>query len=251
METKIQSKLLDINQSFYEKFSSSFSATRSKVQPGVRQIVQRIKPDAVVLDVGCGNGTLARALASQGFSGRYLGVDMSRNLLTKATALLDDPPAGSYRFQQVDLASPNWQDAIQPDSYDWVVSFAVLHHLPGDDLRLQTASAFKALIAPGGYAAVSVWQWQNSTRLRKRVQPWSTVGIDPDDLEDGDVLLDWRAGETLGLRYVHTFNKDKLADLAEKAGFQVCESFYSDGNTGDLALYQIWQCERTAKKPAN
>lgn len=251
MKTKIQSKLLNLNQDFYERFSSSFSATRNQVQLGVRRVIQRIKLDAVILDVGCGNGTLARALATQGFSGRYLGVDMSRSLLTKATNLLDDPAEGSYKFQQVDLAAPNWQNSLQPGSYDWVVSFAVLHHLPGNDLRLQTASAFKALIVPGGHAAVSVWQWQNSPRLRKRVQPWSTVGINPEDLDNGDVLLDWRAGDIPGLRYVHTFNKDKLADLAEKAGFQVCENFYSDGKSGDLALYQIWRHNHPAKKPAN
>ena len=251
MDRKIQSKLLDINQVFYECFSNSFSVTRNQVQSGVRRIIQRIKPNAVVLDVGCGNGTLARELASQGFSGHYVGVDMSSSLLTKAKDLLGLPKKGHFFFQQADLAATNWENAFPPGSFDWLVSFAVLHHLPGDDLRLQNALAFNKLIHPKGYIAVSVWQWHNSPRLRKRVQPWSTVGIDPKDLDDGDVLLDWRAGETPGLRYVYTFDEKSLASLADKAGFQVCESFYSDGKTGDLALYQIWQCKHQPKKPVN
>ncbi len=250
MDSKIKSKLLTINQIFYERFSRSFSSTRSQVQPGIRRLIQQIKPNARVLDVGCGNGTLARALAAQGFSGDYLGVDMSLSLLTKAKGLLGDPENGKFALQQVDLAAPNWHNEISPGSYDWLVSFAVLHHLPGDDLRLQTALAFHKLIKRSGYVAVSVWQWHNSPRLRKRVQPWSTVGINPDDLDEGDVLLDWRAGETPGLRYVHTFSEGSLSNLAERAGFEVCESFYSDGKTGDLSLYQIWRHHHPAKKPA-
>ena len=251
MDSKIQSKLLNINQNFYEHFSSSFSSTRSQVQPGIHRLIQQIGHNASILDVGCGNGTLARALAAQGFSGDYLGVDMSLSLLTKAKGLLGNPENGIYTFQQADLAAQNWHNDIAPGSYDWLVSFAVLHHLPGDDLRLQTALAFNKLIKPDGYVAVSVWQWHNSPRLRKRVQPWSNVEINPEALDPGDVLLDWRAGETPGLRYVHTFTEGSLSNLAERAGFQVSESFFSDGKTGDLALYQIWYRKHTTKKPAD
>jgi hypothetical protein len=60
-------------------------------------------------------------------------------------------------------------------------------------------------------------------------------------LDEGDVLLDWRAGEVIGLRYVHTFSEDGLTQLAESVGFEVLETFYSDGRTGDLALYQVWE----------
>jgi len=69
----------------------------------------------------------------------------------------------------------------------------------------------------------------------------SSVGLEAIDVDEGDVLLDWRAGDTPGVRYVHTFSEISLTALAENAGFQVIESFYSDGKSGDLALYQVWQ----------
>ncbi len=244
MDARIQSRLLRINQNFYDQYSSSFSCTRNQVQPGIHRLIPRFGSNTSILDVGCGNGTLARALAAQGFSGHYVGVDMSIDLLTKARELLGTPENGHYTFQQVDLASPNWHNALPPGQYDWLVSFAVLHHLPSDDLRLQTVLTFNKLIKPGGFVVVSVWQWHNSPRLRQRVQPWSTVGINPEELDAGDVLLDWRADETPGLRYVHTFDEASLSNLATRAGFKVCEGFLSDGKSGDLALYQIWQLDQ-------
>lgn len=241
MDPKSQSKLLDINQVFYNRFASSFSATRQQVQPGVRELIQRIQPDASVLDIGCGNGTLARALAFQGFTGKYLGVDMSASLLEQAETLLDDPSSDRYEFQLADLASPTWHIPFPKMAYDWLTAFAVLHHLPGENLRQQTVDTFSKLIPPYGFCVVSVWQWQNSPRLQRRVLPWSTVDLNPENLDQGDVLLDWRADQVPGLRYVHTFTEASLRDLAEGAGLRVMESYFSDGKSGNLALYQVWQ----------
>ena len=241
MEEKTRQALLRINRQFYDRFAGSFSATRGRVQPGVRRLVSKITSCGSVLDVGCGNGTLARALAGRQFAGCYLGVDMSRGLLSAARDLIEAPSQGEYAFQEADLTAQGWEKELPFRPYDWLVSFAVLHHLPGEDMRRQTAKAFSQLIHPEGTIAVSVWQWQNSPRLRKRVVPWEKSGIDPAELDEGDVLLDWRAEQQAGLRYVHTFTDVSLTVLAESAGFNVRESFYSDGSTGDLALYQIWQ----------
>lgn len=241
MDTQTKAKLRQINQAFYDQFASSFSTTRHQVQPGVRRVSQMVPKDAAILDVGCGNGTLARLLADQGFSGTYLGVDLSEGLLADASRLLASPPDGTYAFQRVDLADPHWAASLLHQTADWLVAFAVLHHLPGADLRLQTVKSFRKLIAPDGSVVVSVWQWQNSPRLQKRVLPWSIVDLDPENLDQGDVLLDWRADQVPGLRYVHTLSEASLRKLAEGAGFRVIESFYSDGKTGNLALYQVWK----------
>ncbi len=242
MDFSIRSQLLSINHAFYEQFASSFSATRHQVQPGVRKLAQQLMLDAdSVLDVGCGNGTLARALIQNGFSGAYLGMDMSEGLLSQAKHMTGNPTQGHFAFQPVDLSAENWINALPQSSYDWLTCFAVLHHIPGASYRQQLVMDFVKLTAIKSRIAISVWQWQNSPRLRKRVVPWSTVGLNPDDLEAGDVLLDWRAGETPGLRYVHTFDDQELAQLAEGAGLRVTESFYSDGKQGNLALYQVWE----------
>jgi SAM-dependent methyltransferase len=244
MDPQVKAKLLEINQVFYDRYARSFSATRHQVQPGVGRLLGELLSDDSILDVGCGNGTLAQALAAQGYSGDYLGIDISPNLLDEAKTRLGSPPIGAYQFQQADLALPHWHKPFRDGSYNGLVAFAVLHHLPGEKLRLQTVRTFKELIAPDGHIVVSVWQWQNSTRLRKRVLPWSTVGLHPDQLDEGDALLDWRAGETPGLRYVHTFNADSLTTLATQAGLQVCRSYFSDGKTGNLALYQVWRVDQ-------
>jgi tRNA (uracil-5-)-methyltransferase TRM9 len=227
--------LLDLNRQFYQTFALPFSATRHRLQPGVLRILEGIGPQADLLDLGCGNGELAHELARCGHDGSYTGLDFSPPLLEQAVA--GKPP--NFRFVQADLASADWDAALRGEHYDATFLFAVLHHIPGEELRLGILREIKPLLKPDGRLIHSEWQFLNSPRLAARVQPWSTIGLSDVDVDRGDYLLDWREGGQ-GLRYVHHFCEAELVILAGKSGFQVVESFLSDGENGRLGLYQVW-----------
>ena len=168
-------------------------------------------------------------------------MDFSTTLLAAARAA-----APGVHFLQGDLCKPAWLKSLPRSQYQGILCFAVLHHIPGADLRLRLLQQVRSLLPEGGWFVHSVWQFQNSPRLVERVLPWERAGLSADDLEPGDTLLDWRAAQPgapsqTGLRYVHRFSRAELDELAEKAGFTVQESFESDGKGGRLGLYQIWR----------
>ncbi|HEX7974036.1 MAG TPA: class I SAM-dependent methyltransferase [Anaerolineales bacterium] len=237
-------KLLSLNRQFYQSFADQFSETRQRLQPGVRKIIESVSPAARLLDLGCGNGELARNLAKRRHTSLYIGVDFSPRLLSMRPK---DVLPGNFTFIQADLASHGWAARVRsstfnltPPNFDLILAFAVLHHLPGEDLRRQVLGEALSLLAPGGRFIHSEWQFLNSPRLRQRIQSWETAGLLPADVEPGDYLLDWRRGGS-GLRYVHHFEPEELASLAEATGFQVLETFFSDGEGGRLGLYQVWE----------
>jgi tRNA (uracil-5-)-methyltransferase TRM9 len=230
------SRLLELNRQFYQTFALQFSATRQRLQPGVLHILEGISPQDNLLDLGCGNGELAHELARCGHAGSYTGVDFSPALLEQAST--GQPP--NFRFVQADLSSPDWDAAIAGNFYDAVLLFAVLHHIPGSELRQKVLRKVKALLSPNGRFVHSEWQFLKSPRLVSRIQPWEAIGLSQSDVDPGDYLLDWRQGGQ-GLRYVHHFSEDELKRLAEAAGFVINESFLSDGENGRLGLYQVWQ----------
>lgn len=193
---------------------------------------------ATILDCGCGNGELAATLCNLGFRGHYTGTDSSAILLQIAREKTSS--CANFQFFQADLANPDWDKTIQGKTYDVVFAFAVLHHIPSAKLRLNLLKSLRGHIKPGGWLAMSNWQFLNSPRLRKRIQDWSVIELSKQDVEAGDYLLDWRQGGK-GYRYVHHFTDEELASLAQDAGFRVLETFLSDGEGGNLGLYQIWQ----------
>lgn len=194
-----------------------------------------------ILDLGCGNGILARYLGQNHFSGTYLGVDASPGLLGLSENK-DRTPQFAPAFQALDITATGWETQLPASIYHPIVSFAVFHHIPGVDLREDIFRKIRLLLPPGGLFILSNWQFLNSPKLLKRVIPWEKIGLSSSQVDPGDTLLDWRAvqGET-GYRYVHNFSEDELKEHALRTGFNILDSFYSDGSSGNLAIYQVWQ----------
>jgi hypothetical protein len=121
----------------------------------------------------------------------------------------------------------------------------VLHHIPGAAQRLCLCQQIQSLVSPVTEIWISVWQPLNSPRLKQRILDWEIASIDSNLVENGDVLIDWRAQtdaeKQTGLRYVHIFDEKELSALAQASGFKVDESYFSDGKEGKLGLYQKWR----------
>jgi len=239
MNSSTATRLIEINQDFYTRFGDSFSATRHRLQPGVRRVLEKLKGDESILDLGCGNGELARELAKRGHRGSYLGVDFSLPLLREAEA---QPEGFSARFIVVDLTRlSEYLDQLSViGTWSVVTAFAVLHHIPSNELRLNILRIVHQLLKDDGLFIHSNWQFLNSEKLKARIQPWEAAAVPGSKVDAGDYLLDWRSGGE-GLRYVHHFDEQELDELARASHFQIVDTFYSDGEGGKLGLYQVWK----------
>lgn len=265
MNADVAQRLIALNRQFYTDFGKSFSATRGRVQPGVRRVLDSLNGDESILDLGCGNGELARTLAQRGHHGSYLGLDFSLQLLSDVKFL---PEGFRAEFREADLTShwdviarsgatkqshgageheiattpsvPHASSRQGNDRFDLTFAFAVLHHIPSQRIRSDILKKVHELLSENGRFIHSNWQFLKSPRLRSRIRSWGEAGLTEADIDPGDYLLDWRAGGE-GLRYVHHFSEGELSGLARSSGFQVVETFYSDGKEGNLSLYQTWQ----------
>lgn len=245
MDSASVTRLIQLNKEFYTRFGDSFSATRQRIQPGVRRVLNMLQGDEDILDLGCGNGEFARELAKQNHRGTYRGVDFSLPLLRDA---LPQPEGFSATFAECDLTqlSPESKqlavisEQLQlTDHCSLITCFAVLHHIPSTELRVNILRTVHQLLKPNGLFIHSNWQFLNSEKLKGRILPWETGAGSGVERDAGDYLLDWRSGGE-GVRYVHHFDERELAGLAQECGFTIRETFYSDGATGDLGLYQVW-----------
>ncbi len=224
-------RLLAINREFYTNFGGQFSATRQRLQPGVKKILETIPQDVSVLDLGCGNGHFLRELHRRGHKAALLGVDFSLPLLRDAES------APGVEFRQADLSQLS-QWTVSSKQWPLITAFATLHHIPSAEIRLDILKTVKKLLKPNGKFILSNWQFLNSKKLTARIQPWSRVGLADEDVDAGDYLLDWRSGGE-GLRYAHQFSAQEISGLAEQAELRVIDSFLSDGDGGNLGLYQV------------
>jgi len=158
-------------------------------------------------------------------------------LLSEAESM---PEEFLAEFREVDLTMLPAISNQLSTNWSLITSFATLHHIPSNEIRLDILKTVHGLLATSGRLIHSNWQFLNSQRLRQRVQQWSAAGLTESDVDENDYLLDWRSGG-IGLRYVHHFSEDELANLAKSSGFRIVETFFSDGKEGNLTIYQIWE----------
>jgi tRNA (uracil-5-)-methyltransferase TRM9 len=249
MKEEVRRQLIALNRDFYERFAGAFAATRRRIQPGVRKVMESIPKKGKWLDLGCGSGQLALEWVKQKRKGSYLGLDFSAGLLAEAEETLRGaaiPRGLKVSFTQADLTCADWADRLKRESFDGVVAFAALHHIPGEEQRTDLIRQARGLIKPGGMFIHSEWQFQFSEKLMARRMPWEFIGLSREDVEPGDTLMDWRyalpgQAEKVGYRYVHLFTRAELVELADQAGFEIIEEFESDGEGGRLGIYQVWK----------
>ncbi len=147
--------------------SGAIASRRLGTDAAMLRAVARL-PIGRVLDVGCGEGWLSRALAQQGH--HVVGIDASAPLIAAARRLSQDIEAASRL--QFDVASyvelPDRGEALGGPFSAAVCNFALL------DANVEAAlSAVHAVLEPGG------------TLLVQTVHPISAIG-------DGEYTDGWR-----------------------------------------------------------
>ena len=106
-----------------------------------------IKPGATVIDLGCGPANLFIELALLNPDAKFIGVDLSLEMLRLATDLRDASDAKNVTFILADITK---NITVPAGSADVVMSTLSLHHLP-DKLLLEACCVEAArLLRPGG-----------------------------------------------------------------------------------------------------
>jgi ubiquinone/menaquinone biosynthesis C-methylase UbiE len=205
----------------YDRIAEHFSSTREYPWPEVEAFLddhaaaaaERVGGPAAApvrgLDVGCGNGRHAEAMAA--FVDRVVALDASRGLLAEAGIRAEDR-GFAVELVQGDAASlPLADDCVAVAAY-----VATLHHLRPREARVTSLSELARVLAPGGRALISAW----------------SVEHDRFDEEVGfDTTVDWTlpGGERVP-RYYHVYDAAEFAADLEESALSVVESFVSSGN---------------------
>jgi SAM-dependent methyltransferase len=254
MDSATAQRLAQLNREFYDVHGEAFADARPRLHPGIQRVLAQVaagRRGASVLEIGCGDGKVGRWLASNAHLSHYLGLDVSRAMLERAGRLSEQwavngdrrPPSDhcSLDFIRADVLDPYWSRALAGQRFDWILAFAVFHHLPGARARGESLKTLAAHLMEGGRIAVSNWQFTRSERLRRRIAPWAAIGLSEADVEPNDYLLSWERKGAHGLRYVHLLDEAEARRMALEAGLKVVEVFQSDGESGTLTDYVVME----------
>jgi ubiquinone/menaquinone biosynthesis C-methylase UbiE len=205
-------KFIEENKTVYNTIASHFSATREVLWDDLKDLKHFTKAGDAVLDVGCGNGRLYQMFAD--LSIRYTGVDQSEGLIEKAR----------QKFREANfVVSSMVKLPFEDSSFDVLYSIAAFHHLPNDELRVQTLKEMKRVLKPGGKIIMTNWNAKSNWAVAKVEKGDWTMGEDPDHF-----IVPWKNSkkEVKGLRHYWLLTPEHLERLAADVGLKVEEQYY-------------------------
>lgn len=223
MNKNKQKELLLLVEKNYKEVSSEYSETRKKeIWPNLRQFLEKIPVGARILDIGCGSAKVLQVLKDKNI--KYLGVDPSKELLDMARKDFT-----GFQFKVGNILNLGEVPGL---NYDYVLCVAVLHHIPGEDLRVKALKQLKNKVADGGKIILSVWNLWESKKHNKLI--WKFLFLKllrKNEMDFGDITFDWLGpNKKSSKRYYHAFTLRELKKLCKKAGLRVEEELNDDYN---------------------
>lgn len=145
-------------------------ATKTFTHPvNMDWLQEHLKPNARILDYGCGYGRVAAMLSQQGY--RVIGVDSAAAMIEKARGLCPQ-----LSFQQITPPHVPFDDSF----FDAAVLFAVLTCIPADDDQRAVVNELHRVVRPGGLLYVSDYWLQadqrNCERYVRDLEKYRTYG---------------------------------------------------------------------------
>jgi ubiquinone/menaquinone biosynthesis C-methylase UbiE len=228
MDKKQAKYLLNKTREDYNKIATGFARTRGFVWPELDFLIKYTTQGDKVLDLGCGNGRYFEAFKDKDVD--YTGVDNSEKLIKIAK---QSYPKGNFKTANA-LNLP-----FQDSHFDKIYSFAVLHHIPSKQLRLQFLKEAKRVLKPKGVLTLTVWKFNRKKQFKLILKFYILKLLQKNKLEFRDVIIPWASTTQ---RYVHLFSKRELKNSLKQSNFKIKQTgtvFRKSKKTGNIYTIAI------------
>jgi tellurite methyltransferase len=119
-----------------------------EVSEEIRQLLPKLPPQSVVLDLGCGDGRNTLFLLEQGMA--VTAIDVSQNAIAK----LESRASGCGNRLKTDVMDV--RDFVSKHLFDLIIAHGVLHLLPRQDWT-QLIVRMKEMTKPAGFNVAAVF----------------------------------------------------------------------------------------------
>ncbi len=198
----------------YDLIAKEWDLSRNRASKLKTNLISEIKEGDKVLDIGCGNALMLPFILDKG--AYYAGIDISEKLIKIASEkYTEEIKQGKAEFVVGQATNLSFRD----NEFDFVISFAVLQHIPSRELQEKFFQEIKRVSKSNAKIKIIVWNLLSDWANKRFNIEGQLAGK-----KSGDVIVPWKAtqGEIVN-RFLYQFFKEELLSLAKDVGFKNIE----------------------------
>jgi ubiquinone/menaquinone biosynthesis C-methylase UbiE len=180
----------DSTVSCYDRHAKDYDLYQSAVVPGYQEMLDLVAgacwrylpKEAKIIDLGCGTGNAALAVLQKIPSARFYLIDGSERMVKVAAEKITSTcPDAILGCSVADLAGSDWEEGLEGEGYDAIISTLVLEHLPFDRYKVALAKCNRLLkpdgwlLAAEGYSEegsdMQEWFFEEMEERRRAIDP--------------------------------------------------------------------------------
>jgi len=188
----------------YELISDEFDKSRYNVWPSVKQFLDKLNSNDLVLEVGCGNG-----------KNMLYRKDLNMHGIDFTDSLIEICKSKNLNVTNANCLSIPFKD----NTFDSVISIAVIHHLDSHERRTKAISEILRVTKPNGKVIIQVWAFKQPEKSKRQFE------------KKGDNIVLWKKKDNEQVqRYYYIFDDDELKNIVEELGIKEYKYYYDFGN---------------------
>jgi ubiquinone/menaquinone biosynthesis C-methylase UbiE len=197
-------------QRTWDTIAESFDTTRQHPWRYCLEYIASLPPNAVVADLGCGNGRHLFPCAEK--CSQVIGVDLSQRFLHIISKKLYQKSITNVSLVHADVVQLPFVD----NSFDAILFLASLHNIQGKEQRHLALTEVARILKPHGTALISVW-----SRWQERFYRYFLKQLVLRDPNFGDIEIYWRQHNFNIPRFYHLYSKGEFLQELQDAALTI------------------------------
>lgn len=192
---------MELEENIYNKIYKEFDKSRYSIWVKVKEFLDSLEDNKIILDAGCGNGKYIKYIIENLKMKQIYGIDYSCEFIKLCSEKFNN---SNIIFKEMNITNLNFPD----NHFDYIISIAVIHHLNPEN-RIKMIKELVRVVKNNGLILISAWGIIRTDNFKLPNTLKNATKLN----DNNDYLIPFKSNNIIYQRYYHLYQNNELFDF--------------------------------------